>query len=122
MTSMVPRQPREFAESWIEAWNRHDLDAVLAHFSDDFEFLSPFINQFAGEPSGRLSGKDAVRAYWQTGLSRLPDLHFELVDVLVGVDCLTILYRGHRGLSAEVFTFGTDGRAVRGQALYVIGT
>jgi hypothetical protein len=120
-TSMSPQtsiQPQAFAESWIAAWNAHDIDAVLAHFSDDFEFSSPLISQFAGETSGRLVGKDAVRAYWQIGLSRLPDLHFELVDVLVGVGCLTILYRGHRGLSAEVLTLGTDGRAVRGQACY----
>jgi hypothetical protein len=121
MTLPFPQQPRDFAKSWIDAWNRHDLDAVLAHFSDDFQFSSPLIHQIAGEPSGQLSGKEAVRAYWQAGLSRLPGLHFELVDVLVGVGCLTILYQGHRGLSAEVFNFGADGRAVRGQALYAAG-
>lgn len=118
MTLPFSKRPREFAESWIEAWNRRDLDAVLAHFTDDFEFSSPFIRQFAGQPYGRLIGKDAVRAYWQTALSHMPDLHFELVDVLVGVDCLAILYRGHRGLSAEVLQFDGDGRALRGQALY----
>lgn len=110
--------PHGFARDWIDAWNAHDLDAVLAHYSDDFEFSSPFIREFAGEPSGKLTGKDAVRTYWQIGLSRLPDLHFELVDVLTGVDCLTILYRGHRGLSAEVFEFDANGQVRRGQALY----
>lgn len=109
---------RTFAMCWIDAWNRHDLNAVLAHFRDDFEFSSPFIRQFAGEPSGKLVGKDAVRAYWQNALSHVPDLHFEFVDVLIGVDCLTILYRGHRGLSAEVIQLDCDGRAIRGQALY----
>lgn len=118
MNSPFLQQPREFAESWIEAWNRHDLDAVLAHFSDDFEFSSPSIRQFFGEASGRLTGKASVRPYWQAALSRLPDLHFELVHVFTGVDCLMILYRGHRGLSVEIFQLGADGRAVRGQALY----
>lgn len=118
MPTAPTQTPHEFARLWIDAWNRHDLDAVLAHFSDNFEFSSPFIRQFAGEPAGKLIGKDAVRAYWEMGLSRLPDLHFELVDVLVGVDCLTILYRGHRGLSAEVLQFGEEGLAVRGQAFY----
>lgn len=118
MTSLDTQRSRQFAERWIEAWNRHDLDAVLAHFSDDFEFSSPFIHQFAGEASSRLVGKEAVRAYWQTGLSRLPDLHFELVNVLAGIECLVILYRGHRGLSAEVFEFDANGQVRRGQALY----
>lgn len=120
MTSLNAHNPRQFAESWIAAWNAHDLDAVLAHFCEDFEFSSPLIKQFANEPSGKLMGKNAVRDYWRIGLSRLPDLHFELVDVLEGVDCLTILYRGHRGLSAEVFQLDGDGHAIRGQALYSV--
>lgn len=118
MTSLDAQHPRQFAESWIDAWNAHDLDAVLAHYRDDFEFSSPLISQFAGEATGRLKGKEAVRAYWQMGLSRLPDLHFELVDVLAGIDGLLILYRGHRGLSAEVFEFDANGHVRRGQALY----
>ena len=118
MTSTVPQQPRAFAESWIAAWNHHDLDAVLAHFSEDFEFTSPNIRQIADVPAGRLIGKPSVRTYWQKALACLPDLRFELIDVMVGVDCLIILYKGHRGFSAEVFTFGDDGRAVHGQALY----
>lgn len=120
MNTLFSQAPRQFAQSWIDAWNRHDLDAVLAHFSDNFEFSSPLIRHFADEPSGKLIGKEAVRAYWKIGLARLPDLHFELVDVLAGVNCLTILYRGHRGLTAEVLQFGSDGLAVRGQALYPV--
>lgn len=120
MNTSLSQSPRKFAQSWIDAWNRHDLDAVLAHFSDNFEFSSPLIRHFADEPSGKLIGKEAVRAYWNIGLTRLPDLHFELIDVLAGVNCLTILYRGHRGLTAEVLQIGSDGLAVRGQALYPV--
>lgn len=108
----------EFALAWIAAWNRHDIEAVLSHFSDNFEFSSPYIQQFSGETSGVLTGKEAVRAYWTAALSRLPNLRFELVEVLTGVNCITILYRGHRGLTAEVLQLGEDGRAVRGQAFY----
>lgn len=118
MASFGTQHPRHFAESWISAWNRHDLDAVLAHYSDDFEFSSPLIRQFAGETSGRLVGKEAVRAYWSAALARLPDLRFELVEVLAGIDGLLILYRGHRGLAAEVFEFDANGQVRRGQALY----
>lgn len=25
-----------FAHEWIEAWNSHDLEAVLSHYSDDY--------------------------------------------------------------------------------------
>lgn len=107
-----------FAEGWIDAWNAHDLDAVLAHYSDDFEFSSPLVIQVAGEPTGTLKGKTAIQAYWRAALACVPTLRFDLVDVLTGVDCLTILYRGHRGLAAELFELDANGRAVRGRALY----
>ena len=121
MNTFNAQHPHQFAESWIAAWNAHDLDAVLAHFCEDFEFSSSLTKPFANEPSGTLIGKNALRAYWQIGLARLPDLHVELLDVLTGVDGLTILYRGHRGLSVEVFQFDAEGRAVRGQAMYAAG-
>lgn len=118
MPNPTPDAARAFAEDWTAAWNARDLDAVLAHYSDDCTFASPFVARFAGEPGGRLAGKTRLRAYWTAALAALPALHFELVDVLTGVDCITVLYRGHRGLSAEVFELGADGRVVRGIALY----
>ncbi|MEW6120135.1 MAG: nuclear transport factor 2 family protein [Pseudomonadota bacterium] len=120
MTHPTPDAARAFARDWIAAWNARDLDAVLAHYSEDCTFTSPFVARFAGAPGGRLAGKARLRAYWTAALAALPALHFELVDVLAGVDCITILYRGHRGLSAEVFELGTDGKAVRGTALYAL--
>lgn len=111
--------PHGFARRWIESWNAHDLDAVLAHYSEDFEFSSPNILRITAEPSGRLTGKPAVRAYWSAALARAPELRFELVEVLVGIECLVILYRGPRGLSAETFEFHANGQVRRGQALYV---
>lgn len=107
-----------FAESWLRAWNAHDLEALLAHFHDEVEFSSPLIGQFADEPTGRLVGKGALRAYWQTALVRLPELYFEPVALLVGVDCLLITYRGHRGVAAEMLDLDTQGLVVRGRALY----
>jgi ketosteroid isomerase-like protein len=108
----------QFAAHWVDAWNRHDLEAVLSHYADDFEMSSPYIVSIAGEPSGTLKGKAAVRAYWAAALGRLPDLHFELVDTLIGVDSLTLYYRGVRGMVAEVFWFDAAGRVVRAAAHY----
>ena len=73
-----------FAAEWIGAWNEHDLPCVLSHYTEDFEMSSPKIVEIAGEPSGRLVGKDAVGAYWATALARIPDLRFELLAVMHG--------------------------------------
>ncbi len=109
-----------FAKEWIEAWNSHDLDRVLSHYDDQFEMSSPVIIQIAREPSGTLKGKDAVGAYWAKALQRIPDLHFELVTTLIGIDSITLYYRGHRGMSAEVMHFGRDRKVIRAYAHYAL--
>ena len=109
-----------FAADWIAAWNAHDLDSILAHYSDDFEMSSPVIVQIAGEPSGRLKGKAAVGAYWAKALALIPELHFELVTTLLGVDSVTLYYKGVRGMAAEVFFFGPERKVVRACAHYAV--
>ncbi len=108
-----------FATDWIDAWNTRDLARVLSHYTDDFEMSSPAIIQIAGEPSGTLKGKEAVGAYWAKALQLIPDLHFELVAALVGVNSVTLYYNGVRGPSAEVFHFNQDGRVSRAYAHYL---
>jgi len=107
-----------FAHDWIDSWNSHDLDHILSHYADDFEMSSPFIIQFSGEPSGTLKGKESVGAYWAKVLAIIPDLHFELVTTLVGVNSVTLYYKGHKGLAAEVFHFGADTKVIRAYAHY----
>lgn len=107
-----------FAADWIAAWNAHDLERVLEHYADDFEMSSPVIVQIAGEPSGTLKGKTAVGAYWRKALQLMPELHFELHEVLAGVDSVVLHYRGARGPAAEVFHFGPDGKVSRAYAHY----
>ena len=116
---MINRQFAEhFANDWIDSWNNHDLDRVLSHYADEFEMSSPFIVQIAGELSGVLKGRNAVGAYWAKALELIPDLHFELLSTLVGVDSITLYYKGARGLAAEVFHFGPDKKVVRAYAHY----
>ena len=109
----------DFAAEWIAAWNAHDLTRVLSHYTEDFEMTSPKIVQIAGEPSGRLVGKTAVGAYWSKALARVPDLHFELLAVMHGVDSVVLYYRGAGGqLAAEVFYFNSAGLVWRACANY----
>ncbi len=107
-----------FAAEWIAAWNSHDLERILAHYSDEFEMSSPVITQIVGVPSGKLKGKTAVGAYWKRALALLPDIHFELSEILVGAGSVTLCYIGPRGKSAEVFFFDDDGRVIRATAHY----
>ncbi len=111
----------EFGRDWIDAWNSHDLDRILSHYSEEFEMSSPKMIQIAGEPSGTLKGKDAVGKYWAKALDLIPDLRFELVTVLMGVDTIVLYYKGARGqLAAEVFHFAPDRKVSRAYAHYAV--
>ena len=109
----------EFANHWVESWNSHDLEQILSHYTDDFEMSSPVIIGTMNEPSGKLKGKENIRVYWAKALAKYPDLHFEKLHVLAGVDSVTIIYNGVRGLSAEVFHFNDQGKVYAAFAHYL---
>jgi len=108
----------EFAADWIDAWNQHDLERILAHYADDFEMSSPMIIKMAGEPTGTLKGKQLVGQYWAKALQLFPDLHFQLHSSLVGVNSIVINYQGVSSPAAEVFYFNADGKVVKAFAHY----
>lgn len=108
-----------FARSWVEAWNAHDLERVLSHFTEDAVFTSPVAAQLLPETGGVLEGRSAIRAYWQVGLDRIPDLRFTVEQVYVGIDLIVINYRNHVGsLVCEVLHL-RDGLVARGAGTYL---
>src|SRR5262245_3361642 len=109
----------QFAQEWVEAWNSHDLERILSHYTDEFEMSSPLIIQRMNEPSGTLQGKHNVRPYWKLGLAEQPPLHFELLKVFVGVNSIVLHYRTASGrLAAEVLVFNDQGQVIKGSAHY----
>src|SRR5690348_6343921 len=56
---------------------------------DDVEFVSPFVAVLNDDPSGVIHGKEALSAYFARAF---PDLRFEPLDALVGVDSITLYY------------------------------
>ena len=112
-------EARQFAGEWIAAWNNRDLDAILAHYAEDVEFVSPFAVRLLGDPTGTVRGKAALRAYFGRAFEAYPDLTFEMFQVLCGVDSLTLYYRSVKNLlAAEVMEFDASGRVRRVLAHY----
>ena len=44
---------------WISAWNSHDLERILALYTEDAEMTSDRIQALGLEPSGTLRGKES---------------------------------------------------------------
>ncbi len=112
-------EARAFAREWVEAWNSHDLDRIMSHYAEDFQMTSPFIVSMMNEPTGTITGKENVRTYWAQALERLPDLHFELIEVLASAGSITIYYKAVFGKrAAEVLFFDGCGKVRRAVAHY----
>ncbi len=110
---------RRLAEEWIEAWNAHDLDTIMALYSPEIVFQTPTVIDTLGIADGRVSGADALREHFERGLQRLPDLHFELERIYVGVRSIAITYRWADGTPvAELHEYDDDALIERVQALY----
>jgi len=103
----------KFATDWAEAWNRRDVEAVLAHFRDDVIFASPTALAVTGSPV--VHGKDALRAYWAAALARTGSIRFSVLRVLWDVASreLAIIYLaeigGRSGTVSENLIFDVDG-------------
>jgi ketosteroid isomerase-like protein len=109
---ITPGDAVAFSRRWADAWNSHDVEAVLAHFHDDIVFTSPVAAQIFPDTRGILRGKEELRTYWSKGLQLIPDLRFTVEAVYAGVETIVITYRNQRGnLVNEVLVF--DGDLVR---------
>jgi hypothetical protein len=111
---------QQFATDWLEAWNAHDLEVILSHFSEEIVFSSPLALRIVEDSNGVLRGKEQLRAYWSEGLRRNPELHFEIENLYLGVTSLVIHYRNHSGgLVNEVLIFEGP-RVIEGHATYLV--
>ncbi len=116
---MLPEQAQAFAAAWIDAWNARDLDRVLGHYADDIVFRSPRIALVIGDESCLVRGRAALAVYWRKALAMNPGLHFDLDDVYVSKDAVTLAYRNHRGQrAAETMLFDDRGLVREGIAAY----
>ena len=88
------------ARDWIDAWNGHDVERILAHYADDVVFSSLFVRTIGASPSGSIVGRTALRAYFAAALATYPTLRFRFHAVFRGVDSVTLLYESVNGLLA----------------------
>lgn len=110
---------RKFADEWIQAWNSHNLDAILSHYAPDVTLTSPTAAKLLQDPSGAVKGKDALRSYFSRGLEVYPDLTFELLDILWGVSSVLLYYKNQKGTkTGEFMELDSGGKIVRVVANY----
>jgi uncharacterized protein (TIGR02246 family) len=65
----------QMVREWLSAWNRHDLEAVLAPMADDVVF-----EHWDGKP---LSGKVDVRRAWTLWFAKDREFRFDLRTIII---------------------------------------
>jgi hypothetical protein len=109
------------AQDWIDAWNSHDLDRIMAHYCDDVELVSPIVIKLTGRSDGTVRGKAMLREYFARGLEAYSTLHFHFVRLYPGVRSCVLEYRSINGLmSAELMEFDAKGKISRVLAHYSV--
>ena len=99
----TPPNAATFAKEWIEAWNSHDLSAILSHYGEGVILTSPVAARILNDPSGTVRGKAALRNYFQLGLETYPNLRFELLDVMQGLSSIVLCYINQKGTKTAEF-------------------
>jgi uncharacterized protein (TIGR02246 family) len=104
--------------AFADAWNRHDLDALMSMMTDDAVFEASSGNDVDGE---RHHGHDAVRAAYAAVFAQYPDAHWgnarHFVDSDRGVSEWT--FTGTRADGARVEVNGCDLLTFRGGKIAV---
>jgi hypothetical protein len=57
---MTDEEALRIARGWIAAWNSHDIDRILLHYSDAIELTSPLVSRILGAGINVVSGKAAL--------------------------------------------------------------
>ncbi|MFZ0318858.1 MAG: nuclear transport factor 2 family protein [Candidatus Sulfotelmatobacter sp.] len=116
---MTTDEAKKLASHWLASWNAHNLDSIMTHYEDSVELTSPVAAQLLGTPDGKVVGKVSLRAYFQRGLEAYPELHFQLTDVLCGLNSIVLYYTNPKGTrTAEFMELSATGKVAKVVANY----
>ena len=73
-----------------------------------------------GSGNKSVRGKENVRIYWEKGMQFIPNLHFKLLQVFVGIESLAIYYQNTatNTKAVENLFFNTDGYVYKSVVMY----
>ncbi|MCM8750484.1 nuclear transport factor 2 family protein [Thermomicrobiaceae bacterium CFH 74404] len=114
MQSAQHREPAkdptmEAVERFNQAFNRHDVDAVMAAMTEDCVFE----NTFPPPDGERFEGQAAVRAFWEAFFLSSPGAVFEVEELFATGDRCVVRWRYRWAPDVE----GTPGH-IRGVDLF----
>ena len=83
------------ARAWLDAFNRYDVDALVALYAEHATHTSPKIRALHPDTGGKLVGRAALAAWWRAANARLPGLRYELTAITANDQRAIIEYLRH---------------------------
>lgn len=83
------------AQKWFDAFNEHDLEKLLSLYDDNAQHYSPKLKIRQPETNGMVSGKPALRAWWQDAFDRLPTLNYRYTTLTANDERVFMEYIRH---------------------------
>jgi predicted SnoaL-like aldol condensation-catalyzing enzyme len=80
------------AHLWFEAFNAHNLEKLLSLYDDEAEHFSPKLKIRHPKTNGLVTGKNALRNWWQDAFDRLPTLHYKVTSLTSNTDRVFMEY------------------------------
>ena len=111
-----PEENALLARAWLDAFNAHDVDALVALYDEDATHSSPKIRGMYPETGGLLQGKAELAKWWRDANERQPGLRYVVTSVVADRERVIIEYIRHAPLDeptpvAEAFDV-RDGKIV----------
>ena len=77
---------------WFKAFNAHHLEKLLSLYDDEAQHFSPKLKVRHPETQGLVTGKEALRTWWQDAFDRLPSLHYKVTSLTSNSDRVFMEY------------------------------
>ena len=88
----MSNQSQQIAIRWFEAFNSKNLENLLALYDDEAQHYSPKLKIHQPETKGLITGKEALRTWWQDAFDRLPTLHYKVTSLTANTDRVFMEY------------------------------
>ncbi len=89
---MTGQKNLSIAHAWFEAFNSHNLEKLLSLYDNEAEHFSPKLKIRHPETNGLVTGKNALRNWWQEAFDRLPTLNYKVTSLTANSDRVFMEY------------------------------
>jgi steroid delta-isomerase-like uncharacterized protein len=113
---MTSDEIRAFITRHVQAWSRHDVAALMEHYADDCEVVSPLFRILRGKAEVEAAFRDLFRIFEALAI-HVDDvlIDHESGDRVVYMCTITVTHRG------EVLGFPGTGRRFPVKGVFMVG-